>query len=64
VPEFDVGVAVLKTSVAEPKLDPFQYLPLETCRIDTAPEATPFASVALPQIPGAAAQPAFQPASE
>ena len=62
VPEPPVAVAALKTSVAELKLEPFQYLPVETCRIEAVPEATPFASVALPQTPTFGAQPAFHEA--
>ena len=62
VPEPPVAVAGLNTSVAEPKLEPFQYLPVETCRIEAVPEATPPASVAVPQTPTFGAQPAFHEA--
>ena len=63
VPEPPVAVAGLNTSVAEPKLDPFQYLPVDCCRIEADPEATPFASVAVPQTPTFGAQPAFHEAA-
>ncbi len=61
LPEPPVWVALLKTSLAELNAEPFQYLPVATCRIETTPEETPEGSVAEPQRPAPPEQPAFQP---
>ena len=44
-------MAVLKTWDEDEKDEPFQYLLLDCCRIETATELTPEGSEAVPQMP-------------
>ena len=55
-----VPVAVSRNWPPDEKLVPFQYFSVESEMTPTRTDATPLGSVAVPQIPGPAAQPAFQ----